>query len=57
MAELELREKELKVSLPPELYLRMIRHKIETGQPIKQTVELALHDYFDRLEGRGPASG
>lgn len=47
--------KPLKVDLPSELYLQLIRTKLLEGQTIATTVEEALRRYFAELERTDPA--
>jgi len=42
-------KKELKVTIPTELHLQLLRMKFLKGQPIGVTVEVALRAYFAEL--------
>lgn len=44
------RQKELKVKIPMDIYLKLHQHKILNGQQIKQTVQDALDGYLAELE-------
>lgn len=50
----ETRLKELKVTVPMELYLKVLRLKLVTGQTIAATLEAALRAHFEAME-RGDA--
>jgi hypothetical protein len=44
------RLKELKVTIPAELHLELVRRKLLKGQTIAATVQDALREYFDEHE-------
>jgi len=44
------RQKEIKVKIPIDLYLKLHQHKILNGEQIKDTVEEALDGYLEELE-------
>jgi hypothetical protein len=46
--------KQLKVVLPTDLHLKLVKHKDVYGQGIAATVEEALRRYFERLERERP---
>lgn len=48
------RMKELKVIIPVELHLLLMRRKLLQGQTIASSVEEALRAYFAQLEGARP---
>lgn len=50
----EARLKELKVTIPAELHLLLLRRKILHGDTIASTVESALRAYFEALETQPP---
>ena len=50
----ELRLKELKVVIPTDLHLALVRRKLLHGQTIASSVEEALRRYFDQLEAAAP---
>lgn len=52
MASDERRLKELKVNIPTELHLLLMRRKILHGQTIASSVEEALRAYFERVGDR-----
>lgn len=48
------RLKELKVIIPMELHLQLLRRKLLQGQTIASSVEEALRLYFKELEAQPP---
>lgn len=50
MAAEEQGAKTLRVTMPPELHLRLRSLKIVTGKGMSETVVEALEEYFERLE-------
>lgn len=48
------RLKELKVIIPMELHLQLLRRKLLHGQTIASSVEEALRRYFTELEAKAP---
>jgi post-segregation antitoxin (ccd killing protein) len=46
----ETRLKELKVTVPMDLYLKVLRLKLVTGQTIAATMEAALRAHFEAIE-------
>ena len=49
------RLKELKVVIPVELHLQLLRRKLLHGETIASTVEEALRQYFTELDAQPPA--